>query len=131
MTALREWLTRLWWMVQAGRRDEDLEQELRSHLDLAAEAENHETHSPESAVRRTALLWGNVPGAMDAFRDQRGVPWFEDVSRDVRYELRSLRRNPTLATVVLLTLAIGIGANTTTFGVVNSVLLRPLAFPNP
>ena len=68
---------------------------------------------------------------MDALRDQRGLPWLEDLARDVRYGLRTLRGRPMFATVVvLLTLAIGIGANTAVFSVVNSVLLKPLAYPN-
>ncbi len=68
---------------------------------------------------------------MDAVRDQRGLPWLDDLARDVRYGLRTLRRAPLFTTVALLTLAIGIGANTAVFTVVNSVLLKPLPYPNP
>ncbi len=68
---------------------------------------------------------------MDAVRDQRGLPWVDDLTRDVRYGLRTLRRAPLFTTVALLTLAIGIGANTAVFTVVNSVLLKPLPYPNP
>ena len=67
---------------------------------------------------------------MDALRDQRGLPWIDDLARDVRYSARTLARTPLFTTVVLVTLAIGVGANTAVFGVVNSVLLRPLPYPN-
>ena len=68
---------------------------------------------------------------MDALRDQRGLPWLDDLTRDLRHGVRTLGRTPTFTAVVLLTLAIGIGANTAVFSVVNSVLLRPLPYPQP
>ena len=68
---------------------------------------------------------------MDALRDQRGVPWLDDLLRDLRYGLRVLNRQRMFAAVAVLTLAIGIGATTAVFSVVNGVLLRPLAYPEP
>ena len=110
LTALREWITRLVWTVRPGRDDADLEQELRLHAELDAGA-------------------GRVVHTMDAMRDQRGVPWLDDLLRDVRYGLRVLARQRMFAAVAILTLAIGIGATTAVFSVVNGVLLRPLAYP--
>ena len=115
LTALREWVTRLVGTLRPGRRDDDLEQELRLHAELAAEA---------AKGRGDAL--GHT---MDALRDQRGVPWLDDLLRDLRYGLRVLNRQRMFAAVAVLTLAIGIGATTAVFSVVNGVLLRPLAYP--
>jgi hypothetical protein len=68
---------------------------------------------------------------MDALRDQRGLPWLDDLARDVSHGLRTLRRTPVFTAVALLTLALGIGANTAIFSIVNGVILRPLDYPKP
>jgi len=68
---------------------------------------------------------------LNALRDQRGLPWLDDLARDVPHALRTLRRTPVFTAVSLLTLALGIGANTAIFSIVNGVILRPLDFPKP
>jgi predicted permease len=125
---LREWAIRLWWTLRPGRRDDDLEEELRAHLALAAEGHGRRGESVD-APRRVALRWGSAAGTMDALRDQRGVPWIDELKRDVRDALRTLRRNPIFALVVLSTLAISSGANTAVFTVLDTVLFKPLAYP--
>jgi predicted permease len=112
LTVLREWITRLVSTVRPGRSDADFEQELRLHAELDG--------TP-----------GSVAQVMDAVRDQRGVPWLDDLLRDVKYGLRVLNRQRMFAAVAVMTLAIGIGATTAVFSVVNGVLLRPLAYPEP
>ena len=131
MATLREWVIRLWGTLRPGRGEADLEEELRLHLELAAEAERRRANSSEDAGRAAAIRSGGVAQAMEAMRDQRGLPWLDDLARDLRYGLRALRRNPMFASVAVLTLALGIGANTAIFSLADAVLLRALPVTDP
>jgi predicted permease len=125
MATLREWMRRLWGTLSGNRRDREMEEELRSHLELAAE-DSRQRGSTEDALRAARLQVGGVAQAMEAMRDQRGLPWLDDMARDLRHALRSLLRAKGLTSTVVVTLALGIGANAAIFSVVRSVLLRPL-----
>ena len=128
MATLREWIRRLWGMIRRSPHDHELEEELRTHLQFAAE--DLQTAAPEDPSRAARLRFGGVSQAMDAMRDQRGLPWLDTLARDVRYGIRSLLRTPGFALTIILTLALGTGANTAVFSAINTVLLRPLPFPD-
>jgi predicted permease len=108
-----------------------MDQEMRFHLEMEVEA-NLRRGMPLRQARREALLrFGGVERFKERARDERGGRVLDDLSQDLRFTLRKLRRSPGFALVVLLTLALGIGANTAIFTLVDSILLRPLPFPAP
>jgi putative ABC transport system permease protein len=129
MATLREWIIRLWGSMRSRRQDSDLEEELRLHLALEAEDARHRTDGT-GAARVATIRAGGITQAMEALRDQRGLPWLDDLARDVRHGFRFLRRHPTFAGAAIVSLALGIGANSAVFSVVDAELLRPLPVPD-
>jgi predicted permease len=108
----------------------ELDDELRFHVEMEIAA-NRARGVPETEARRRALAdLGSLPDAREGVRDARAIG-LESIWRDVRYALRRLRAEPGFAAAAIFTLALGIGANTAVFGVVDAVLLRPLPYPHP
>lgn len=108
-----------------------LEDDIRDHIERETEDNIERGMTPAEARHAALRKFGNVTRVMEQTRDVWRWVWVEQLIQDLGYSVRALRRNPRFAAVAVLTLAVGIGMNTAVFSVINTVLLRPLAYPNP
>jgi predicted permease len=125
---MRRCILRLLNVFRNARSDHDLEREVASHLALLEAEHARRGLTLEAAHLAARRAMGSVALAKDLHRDARSFGWLEDAISDVKHSVRSLRRAPGFTAIAVLTLALGIGANSAIFSVVNTLLLRPLPF---
>jgi len=122
-----------WWkrLSRRSQMEAQLEKELSFHLEQHTAQLIARGIAPDEARRQARLALGGPEQVKEKCRDARGTRWLEDLLQDARYALRTFRRKPSFTLVALLVLSLGIGATTVMFAVINSVLLRPLSYPQP
>src|SRR5580704_13630724 len=124
MRWLRQSAFRLSSLFRKRKIEEDLSEEIRLHLEMQTAANLAAGMSSKEASYAALRDFGAVEDIKEQLRDQRGIPWIEQLAKDIRYAVRQLRRSPGFTGVAFLTLALGIGVNSTAFTVLNRLLLQ-------
>ena len=131
MTRLFIFLSRLRGLFTKQKLEHELSDEIQSHIEMQIDDLVRQGMSPEEARYLALRKFGGVDQVKETYRDGRTLPFVETFFRDLRYGLRMLRRSPGMTAVAILSLALGIGANTALFSVVDAVLLKSLPVKDP
>ena len=113
-----------------SRKDQDLAEEIESHLAHQQDENTARGLTPEEGRRQARVRFGNPRSTRERIWRYRSIPWLEDIWRDLRFALRSLAKTPGFTFIAIAVIAVGIGANTAVFSVINTVLLKPLTYPD-
>jgi predicted permease len=131
VSTIRVLISRLKGLFAGKQKDEDLNEELQAHLEMLVD-ENRRKGMPEDEARRAARVhFGGIAQTAEAYREGRGLHFVQTFLQDLRYAFRMLRRAPGFAAVVVISLALGIGANTAIFSAIDAVMLRMLPVEDP
>jgi predicted permease len=131
MTWLRVFIHRLRGIFLKRRLERDLEEEIRSHLEMQIEENVRQGMNSEEARRAALRKFGGVEQVKEVYRDRRSFPLVESILQDLRYAVRTFKKSPGFMTVTVLTLALGIGANTAMFSLIDAMLLKALPVRQP
>jgi hypothetical protein len=129
--SIRQALNRLRAFFRKERLEKDLDAEMAAHLELAVEENLKRGMKLEEARRQALVRFGGIEQAKERHREARGLPALDMLVQDLRYTVRTLRRDRSFTLIAVLILALGIGANVAVFSVVNTILLRALPFRHP
>ena len=128
---MRGWFVRLFGVFRRNKKDDDFAAELESHLQMHIDDNLSAGMTPEEARRQALIKLGGIEPTKEQYRTQQTLPLIETMIRDLRFAFRRLAKSPGLTSIALLSLALGIGANTAIFSLVNTAALRPLPIENP